>query len=44
VVDTPQGKQIDIGQQTGSNTNLIVQLAQKMFELQDEINRLKGGK
>jgi hypothetical protein len=41
VVDTPEGKQIDVGQQTMSNTNLIVQLAQKVMELESQ---LKGNK
>jgi len=44
VVDTPEGKKIDAGQQTLSNTNLIVQLAEELFTLKSELKALKGGK
>lgn len=41
VVDTPQGKAVDIPQQTLSNTNLIVQLAQELYDLKAQ---MKAGK
>jgi hypothetical protein len=44
VIDTPDGKKIDAGQQTLSNTNLIVQLAEELFALKAELKSLKGGK
>jgi hypothetical protein len=44
VIDTPQGKMVDAGQQTMSNTNLIVQMAQKLFDMEAELKALKGGK
>lgn len=44
VIDTPSGKQVIDGQQTLSNTNLIIQLAQKMFELEAELKAMKGNK
>lgn len=37
VKDTPQGKMIDAGQQTMSNTNLIVQLAQELYDLKGQL-------
>jgi len=37
VVNTPNGKAVDVGQQTLSNTNLIIQLAQKVFELEAQL-------
>jgi hypothetical protein len=40
VVDTPAGKMVDTKQQTMSNTNLLVQLAQRVVELEQQ---LKGG-
>lgn len=44
VQDTPQGKMVDTGQQTLSNTNLIVQMAQKLFDMEAELKALKAGK
>jgi hypothetical protein len=44
VKDTPAGKVVDTDQQTMSNTNLIVQMAQKMFALEAELDKLRGGK
>jgi hypothetical protein len=44
VVDTPAGKAVDITQQTLSNTNLVSQLARRMIELEDELNKVKGVK
>ena len=44
VIDTPEGKKIDAGQQTLSNTNLIVQLAEELFAIKAELKSFKGGK
>jgi hypothetical protein len=44
VQDTPQGKMVDTGQQTLSNTNLIVQMAQKLFDMEAELKALRAGK
>ena len=41
VVDTPQGKQLDVGQLTANNTALIIELASQVKALQDQ---LKGAK
>jgi len=44
VIDTPNGKAVDTDQQTLSNTNLIVQMAQKMFKLEAELEKMRGTK
>jgi len=42
VKDTPMGKTIDVAQQTGSNTNLISQLAQMVIDLHGRLAAMEG--
>jgi hypothetical protein len=44
VIDTPEGKMVDTAQQTLSNTNLIAQMAEELYDLKAQLKALKGGK
>lgn len=44
VVETPQGKAVDIGQQTMSNTSLIIELAAELSDLRKKIKQYEGAK
>ncbi len=44
VMDTPKGKTVDIGKQTMSNLNYIVELSRVVTQLYDELQQLKGAK
>jgi hypothetical protein len=42
VMDTPQGKAVDTEMQTMTNTNLIIQMAEELFELKRKLKAMGG--